>query len=232
MNKTKFILIFFLLLLSFTMLSFSKHNSITFIDEGTEGVLSDEEYDRNVYLALNGDQYAAYNLFEHYLSIHLESKEEFLRNALYWATIAGENDTYGRNMYVLYSFNRTYNFISDARAIFWLQKSAELKYEDALREIERMEIPSPDDCGINKIICGNNVKEYIECAESGDQYASTELVRYYRDLNDDSQAEHWLRIGSQNGNKECMKNYADVLRKSNDSKDKIRATFWENKAEL
>lgn len=39
----------------------------------------------------------------------------------------------------------------------------------------------------------------------------------------------WYRIGAQNGNKECMKKYSDILKQSDDENDKIRAEFWENK---
>ena len=37
----------------------------------------------------------------------------------------------------------------------------------------------------------------------------------------------WYRIGAQNGNKECMKNYAEILKRSNDKYDRLRAKFWE-----
>jgi len=40
----------------------------------------------------------------------------------------------------------------------------------------------------------------------------------------------WLRIGAQNGNKECMRKYAEFLRKSSDKYDNIRAEFWEKKS--
>ncbi len=45
-------------------------------------------------------------------------------------------------------------------------------------------------------------------------------------------AVYWLRIGAQNGNKECIKKYAEILRRSNDEYDKIRAEFWEKKLNL
>ncbi len=45
-------------------------------------------------------------------------------------------------------------------------------------------------------------------------------------------AVYWLRIGAQNGNKECIKKYAEILRRSNDEYDKIRAEFWEKKLKL
>ena len=41
----------------------------------------------------------------------------------------------------------------------------------------------------------------------------------------------WYRIGSQNGNKECMKEYADILKQSKDKYDKLRAKFWEEKSQ-
>lgn len=40
----------------------------------------------------------------------------------------------------------------------------------------------------------------------------------------------WLRIGAQNGNKECMKKYAEILKQSDDEYDKIRSEFWEKKS--
>ena len=40
----------------------------------------------------------------------------------------------------------------------------------------------------------------------------------------------WLRIGAQNGNKECMKKYAEILKQSDDEYDNIRAEFWEKKS--
>lgn len=41
----------------------------------------------------------------------------------------------------------------------------------------------------------------------------------------------WYRIGSQNGNKECMKKYAELLLNSKDKYDNIRAEFWKKKSE-
>jgi hypothetical protein len=40
----------------------------------------------------------------------------------------------------------------------------------------------------------------------------------------------WYRIGSQNGNKECMKKYSEILSRSKDKYDNIRAEFWKRKS--
>lgn len=39
----------------------------------------------------------------------------------------------------------------------------------------------------------------------------------------------WYRIGAQNGNKECMRKYAEILKRSDDKYDRLRAKFWEKK---
>ena len=37
----------------------------------------------------------------------------------------------------------------------------------------------------------------------------------------------WYRIGAQNGNKECMRKYAEILKRGDDKYDRLRAKFWE-----
>ena len=211
-------------------MSFTRNNSKTYVDTGTEGILTEEEYKRNVIQALNGDLYTAYNLLEHHLSIPMQSKEEFVKKTLYWAIISAENDTYGRNMYTLYSFNKTYNFISDVRSIFWLRKSAQLKYKDSLEEIKLLKISIENENNQDITTYDFNLDEFKKCAESGNQYAVIELLKYYKTTNDTEQINYWLRIGAQNGSKECMKEYAALLKQSTDEYDNIRAKFWEQKA--
>ena len=224
------ICIIILLFFSFVLFSLTKKDSKTYIDDGTESILTDEEFEKNVPLALNGDLYASYNLFEHYISVSMQSKDEFLQRTLYWAIIAAENDTYGRNIYTLYSFNRTFNFISNARSIFWLKKSAQLQYKDSLEEIARLKISIEDESNLDRTSKIFNLEEYKNSAESGNQYAAITLFNYYKKSGNNEQIIYWLRIGAQNGSKECMKEYAALLRKSSDKYDNIRAEFWEKKA--
>ena len=56
------------------------------------------------------------------------------------------------------------------------------------------------------------------------------IINYFKNLSDVEQIKYWLCIGAQNGSKECMKEYADLLRKSSNKNDNIRAGFWERKA--
>ncbi|MGN0739982.1 MAG: hypothetical protein ACI4LX_07410 [Treponema sp.] len=222
--------IIILMLFSFIFFAFGNNNSKTYLDNGTEDILTEEELKKYVILALNGDLYAAYDLFNHYMSVPMQSKDEFLQKTQYWAIIAAENDTYGRNMYTLYSFNRYSNCISDTRSIFWLQKSARLKYKDSINEIERLQIPIENNCNLDIPPHNFNLEKYKKYAEFGNQIAAVSLVDYYKELDNTEQIKYWLRIGAQNGSKECMKEYAELLRKSSDKYDNIRAEFWEKKA--
>lgn len=219
-----------LLFFSFCLFVFGKNGPKTYIDNGSEGILEIEELEKNITLALNGDQYAAYNIFEHYMSVPMESKKEFLQKTLYWAIIAAENDTYGRNMYTLYSFNKTFNCISDERSFFWLLRSVRLNYKDSLDEIKQLEISTEDMSNVDLSSHKFNFVEYKKYAESGNQYATLSLINYFKNLSDVEQIKYWLCIGAQNGSKECMKEYADLLRKSSNKNDNIRAGFWERKA--
>ncbi len=228
MQKNK--LLFVLAVFSFLLLSFTKNDSETYVDTGTEAILSEDEYGEKIIQALNGDLYAAYDLFEHHLSVPVNSKEEFLQQTSYWAIIAAENDTYGRNMYTLYSFNRTFNCISENRSLFWLQKSAQLKYKDSLEEIKLLKKSIKNKKDLNSLSKIFNLEEYKNSAEFGNQHAVIELLNYYKKTDNKAEIKYWLQIGAQNGNKDCMKEYAAILKQSGDEYDSIRAKFWEKKA--
>lgn len=62
-----------------------------------------------------------------------------------------------------------------------------------------------------------NVNEYIECLS----FMGAEF-----DENEFYIPAYWYRIGAQNGNKECMKEYAILLYNSSNVYDNIRADFW------
>ncbi len=226
MHKYNFLFILFFF--TFFMFSFTEPKKYT--DRGTEGVLAEEEIIKKSEQALKGDLYAAFDLFDHYMSVSMDFKDDFMNKASYWSVIAAENDTYGRNMYTLYSFNKYFNVISEVRSIFWLKKSAGLKYKDSLDEIERLKISIEDEFTMDVSSHKFSLEEYEESAEAGNQQAAVYLSDRYKKAGDKELEKYWLRICAQNGNKECMKKYAELLKQSKDEYDNIRAEFWEKKA--
>ena len=153
----------------------------------------------------------------------------------YWTAIAAENDPTGRCQYNYYILiiSEGYKLDDYRRGVYWLNKSICLGYKVPNSCIESdscYKNEFDEEKFINPIKNESNLELYKEVALMGSGKAAYNLSLYYEKQHDQSQYMYWLQIGSQNGSKECMKEYAALLRKSSDKYDNIRAEFWEKKA--
>ena len=185
--------------------------------------------------ALNGNAKSANDLALYYEFSQNISAVNRDSKTLYWLMIAAENDTKGFYMKELSSYLIATNPTSKDRGLYWLYLSSKRGNQEAREDIENIyykynfEFANDSDF-TNSII--NNKEDYIIGALHGSGEAALHLSHYYRDANDINQYEYWLRIGAQNGSKKCMKDYANLLRRSSDKYDNIRAEFWKKKAKL
>lgn len=187
-------------------------------------------------LALKGDAESADDLSFFYTFSEEIQKEKIQ----YWASIAAENDSTGRcqyNYFVLITSD-VYKLDDFKRGLFWLYKSSQLNYKNAIDSIylkkdDPLWFSFADDT-LFRIPISNEteIETYKEAAICGSGNAALRLSEIYKKQEDKKQYEYWLRIGAQNGSKECMKEYVAMLRESSDEYDNIRAEFWEKKYEL
>lgn len=154
--------------------------------------------------------------------------------ALYWALIAAENDDTGFFMKELSSLLISTNPKSKDRGLYWLYISSQAGCEEASEDIKEIyykyNFHFADDSEF--LLFELTDLEYFKTgALHGSGVAALHLAHYFKSLNDTEQYEYWLRIGAQNGNKTCIKEYALLLQKSSDEYDVVRATFWDKKLE-
>ena len=190
------------------------------------------ELEIKITAALKGNAKSANELSLYYEFSHNVVDENKENMTLFWLLIAAENDTDGFYMKELSSYLISTNPKSKDRGLYWLYLSAKLGNKESKKDIKNIysnyNFEFYDDSDFSNEI--NISKEaLIYGALHGSGKAALQLSAYFKTMNDMIQYKYWLRIGAQNGNKECMKQYAALLRQSADEYDKIRAEFWEKK---
>ena len=188
-------------------------------------------------LALKGDASSADDLSFFYTFSEDTADNENNKKINYWASIAAENDSTGRCQYNYYVLITSEPFKLDnfKRGLYWLYKSSEIGYKNAKDDVFFKKDSSDWFEFSNDILFKKQIEnkkelsDYEEAAICGSGNAALNLYKYYL-WNNDKSYNYWLRIGAQNGNKECMRKYAEFLRKSSDKYDNIRAEFWEKRS--
>ena len=195
--------------------------------------IKSNEINYKIEAALKGNAKVA-NELSQYFEYSKDSKAVENRDmALYWLLIAAENDTAGFYMKDLSSYLISSNQKNHSRGFFWLYLSAKNGHDDAKKDIESIYheyifyLANDSDLSENNI---SDIAMLTELSIHGSGKAALLLAYYYKKKNDYDNYKYWLRIGAQNGSKECMKEYADLLRKSSDKYDNIRAEFWEKRS--
>ncbi len=198
--------------------------------------IQNNELKENELLALKGDAESADDLSFFYTFSEENQKEKIQ----YWASIAAENDSTGRcqyNYFVLITSD-VYKLDDFKRGLFWLYKSSLMNYKNASKNIYfKKDDPvwfefADNSLFVKPITDESDIDSYKNAAICGSGNAALRLLELYNNQNDSQLYEYWLRIGAQNGSKECMKKYAEILKQSTDKYDNIRAEFWEKKLRL
>lgn len=178
--------------------------------------------------ALQGKTEAAWKLWEYFEF----SKYEYTE-ADFWELIICENElnanAEGTYNYAVSLINQSNN--SD-RGWFWLYrcKKAGYVYNEYLQDLYRKADSKVEQyISIDKEIefskINMSVIEYMANFGNGDA-AYYIYKQYALDTSKKAEALNWLRIGAQNGNLKCIKEYCECLKKSSNKYEKIRAEFW------
>lgn len=184
--------------------------------------------------ALRGNARAANDLslyYEYSHNITAEANKDDM--VLYWLLIAAENDTTGFYMKELSSYLISTNPKAIDRGLYWLYLSSEKGNKDAAEDIKNVynnyNFEFADDSDYSDEI-KNNIEDLMLGALHGSGKAALYLYTHFYSMNKIVQAEYWIRIGAQNGSKECMKKYAILLKQSSDTYDNMRSKFWEKRS--
>lgn len=193
---------------------------------GSLRITDEKVLNKTIKSALLGNSGDAFKLYEHYAMAN-----EFFDIGDMWMEIFAENSI-DENEWIGF-YNWAYHLERDddiERQKYWYHLAyinnivkkyphhIENKYPDFKIDEDNKDV----------IISESNVKEIEIKVKHGNKFLSLKLAQYYKD--DDEKYKYWLRIGAQNGNKECMKKYAEILKQSDDEYDKIRSEFWEKKS--
>ena len=201
--------------------------------------LSSGELARLKLEAVRGDGKAAGRISDYYSFTKSDHNNEFI-----WTLIGAENgDTYSMDVltafYVGVFGEDKENF---TRAIFWLYQLAIYDYEDTSNYywrsetfIKRLESdgytletakPPSDSLFPNITLDPNSIARYQEGALQGSGQAALVLAKHASAAGDAEEAEYWYRIGAQNGNSECMRQYGGLLLGKTEMLDQERGKFW------
>lgn len=190
---------------------------------GSLRITDEKVLNKTIKSALLGNSGDAFKLYEHYAMAN-----EFFDIGHMWLEVAAENSLEENDWIGFYNWACCLERNDDIeRQKYWYYlaylNDKEKKYVDNMYPDFKIDEDNKD-----VIISESNVKEIEIKVKHGNKYLSLKLAQYYKD--DDEKYKHWLRIGAQNGNKECMKKYAELLKQSSDEYDNIRAEFWEKKS--
>jgi len=199
--------------------------------------LSDVQIETYSVLALRGDPLKA-----SYLNDFFALYEDKISEGEYWIMIGAENGDKTLEFNYACTLKDIYN--DKQRALFYFKNAAEKGLESAKMLVkDKTEYSVPSENLLPLAVDKKNIKQFTNAAKLGSKKAAEKLIDYYRSqkiemkkidsverMNKEDTFIYWLRIGAQNGSKECMKEYAELLRKSSDKYDNIRAEFWEKRS--
>ncbi|MGN0729267.1 hypothetical protein [Treponema sp.] len=196
--------------------------------------------------AMEGSVEAALKVWEYYSFSALDYEAISI-----WEIILCENELSNNS-------NGTYNYaimllsqksFEKERGWYWIRrcKNADFLIDDYLDNLYK-ELELKNDIELReKSINGFSKMNYSEIRQSAHYgnkdaayYLYTEKMNDFTEQNqipkntlllnpEYDSAVYWLRIGAQNGNEECIRKYIDLLKKSSNKYDNIRASFWEKK---
>lgn len=197
--------------------------------------LSDRQIEEYVQNTLNGSCDYCCELTEYY---GLYMQDLILEN--YWRQMGAENG----EVFCQYNYQSYLKTIKKSdRYLFFLNKAFEQKFQQAVNYIDREKIiyMCPKDFEYEDEISEKNLHQYIKGAELGNGLAALKVSNFYKETQPFIEYEHitaitdtlnyifWLRIGAQNGNQECIKEYYSLLVSSKNKNDNMRANFWKSK---
>ncbi|WP_191018244.1 hypothetical protein [Treponema zioleckii] len=162
--------------------------------------------------AMDGNAVEAFRLFEHYgLALNDSS------NGNLWLEICAENGS----SYGMFAFSNSLKRNGEIeRAKFWCFNA--IKDSDFRFEKENFYAENPNfTIPIIENISALDFSALKVFALQGNIKAAEKLSEI------DSS---WLRIASQNGSKNCMKKYSELLEKKGDELSMIRSRYWLNKS--
>ena len=160
-------------------------------------------------------------------------------NTLHWASIGAENGYLYATLYLVIIL--TGEKADDeviARRIFWLfilddVFGYDIDYSFNLEEIgysvETARPPGDNLFPHVTALSEYDVDRYKEGALKGSGQAALVLANYLNTGGDAEETEYWYRIGAQNGNRECMRQYGEILLGKKDMLDQERGKFWLNR---
>lgn len=198
--------------------------------------LSKEQIEEFTQNTLNGNCDYCCKLAEYY-GLYLQDTE----SERYWRQVGAENG----NLYCQYNYAISLKYVTINRYRFFINKAAELGFQLAIDTMDDNNIVFVNfsDDEFSDEISGSNLKKFIKGAELGNGLAALKVSNYLKkiqinedienitSLTDKTHYIYWLRIGAQNGNQECIKQYYELLKASKNEYDNIRAQFWERKIE-
>ena len=199
--------------------------------------LSETQIETYSVFALHGDSLKA-----SYLNDFYALYENKISEGEYWIKIGAEAGDKTLEFNYACILKDIYN--DELRALFYFNNAAEKGLDSAKMMLkDKAGYSVPDENTLPLAVDKKNIKQFTDAAKLGSKEAAEKLVDYYKTkkikmekkvsierMNMEDTFIYWIRIGAQNGNKECMRKYAELLKKSSDKYDNIRAEFWEKKA--
>ena len=191
-------------------------------------IIPEDEFEGTMLKAVRGDGLAA-----HHLAYHFGFINHDYNASLFWDTIGAENGNYPETQYGL-AITLTWpgrDKEDMTRGIFWIYNMVVVDYRDSVEWLERLghtleSARPPGDALFPSLssLSGSDLTRYREGALQGSGQAALVLAKYYESIGTDS-AEYWYRIGAQNGNKECQRQYGNILLGKEDTLDQERGKF-------
>lgn len=219
---------------------------------------SNMQIEKQIEEAFRGNEMAASTLAEFYgVEMHDTNNDSFWfaiefdncpeiggYNMAIISSMAGKD-----NDRVLYMYFIAESFITE----LWKDN----KYSESIKsEYKKMHADFPDfnfasDLNYSKqLLSESDIEIYKNGANRGSGIAALRLAEYYakikivpddikclldcgvpgNNFDDENTALYWYRIGAQNGNEECMNEYATLLEKSKDKHDRMRSKYWRNRS--
>lgn len=184
-----------------------------------EIIVNDENIIDFEYQALKGNSYYLQKLLD-----YLRFKKYNYEELEFWELIAAENE----EEYAAYNYSTYCNLESSIslRGNFWLLKDKKKENEDiditCISDFYTLKTlafkGSPSAAYKLSMICESNASEENLLLKIGANFLKSDNLEKNKIF--------WLRIGTQNGSKKCMKEYIEFLQESNNKYDNIRSEFW------
>jgi len=213
-------------------------------------MLSDSELEKLMLESVKGSVDAVSRVTRYYAL-----KKNDMEKAIYWDEMGAENghlvSQWNTSYNMRYGFYYAYMTVSYykniteeymyIRSIFWLYGLAVIGYNEGKETsnplksleyegytLETARPPSDEMFPYNyATLNGQELEECVQGALRGSGKAALILGQYYNGIVKDADSgEYWYRIGAQNGNVECQRQYGNILLGKSDMLDQERGKFW------